>query len=256
MEIIHVSQQSVEAFSKLEQAISLTDNPAEMATISNYTKALFEATKASDATRDMRDRAAILRLKAETKLGRLLQIAVGRGPSGVNLEEIGITRKRSSIAQKLASISDQELEQFIARQINHNRPVTINGALKLLPPKEKQPTHNIKQVYSVPPVDIEIVREMFHGIGEELITLLLKQLNEALQNISNTRFARVWLLRHGIDENGVYDKEMSFPQIAARLGTSREYVENLYYRASSEIYQSLAMDAWLKVRTLLGARHG
>lgn len=235
--------------------IESAKSPLEAATLGDNLKALRAALDASNTNKQIRDEAAIATILAERKLGALLLDLDIRTSNqytdAPKLEELGINKSRSFTAQKLARIDIRDLEGYFERQKESERHITIKGALKLIPPKQRIPTSNLQQVYSAPPIDIERARRIFQGLGEDMIILMMKSLNDALQNMRNKKHAQIWLLKHGINPDGTFTEPLSSGQIGVRYGKSREYIDNEYHRAKGAIYEGLAVDGWRHVLSML-----
>lgn len=249
-ELVHLDE------ARRELAAATT--PERALGLANYATAWQAAVKAANYSFEVQQQAAELRLRAERRLGQLLADTVQPGSRHTPDAQIpdGITRQRSSRAQKLARISDDDFEVFLTNTVAAEREVTLAAALKLLPVTPKPNRSSVAHVYTVPPIDLELARREGLDASDERAELLVHTIQLALEELaeSNPQHAYVWAKHQGIEDNGTLGDSWTFAAIAARLGVSREVVAERYYRASTFIYQRTTVAAFNLAAQLMAAR--
>jgi len=242
---------SIAQLQNLLERVDAAQTPEQVIELSAMASVLQEAMRVSDASHEMQFEAAKLRISAERKLGVLLSQILQRGRyTAGQLESLRITKNRSSQAQKLARISDEQFESYCNLIRGSKRDLSMNGILKTVEKKPKPEKSNLADTYSAPPIDVQLARELLGDVSEEIITIVQNAMNEALKKL-NPRYALVYAKRTGINDDGTYGQKQSFGSIGAVYGWSREYTENIYYRASTEVHQTIASHALNELRSAL-----
>lgn len=228
---------------KIEQQIEQISSVTEAVNATKYTAAITAAVNAAQASSDLQTQAVINRIKAERKLGELLhqQMPTQSRWNELKLDDIGITKNQSARAKKLASIPEDTLSEYLNEARLHGKDISLASALKLAArPASKKPKNNIHNLYASPPVDVQLGRELLERVGEDIADIINQTISQTLHTMPNKKQAYVWMRYHGINEHGEQDERWTFPRIAATMGGStREYIENLYYRASSHIMEKV-----------------
>jgi hypothetical protein len=117
-----------------------------------------------DASLEMQNDAAEVRLRAERRLGDLLK-AMPKNEGGrptktgtseepvSTLGEIGITKKQSSVWQRIAALAEEEFEERIADAKENGLELTTSRVLRSKPPAEMQPrpSRNTEAPPPIPP---------------------------------------------------------------------------------------------------------
>ena len=195
-------------------------------------------------------------LEAERKFGEILSTVLRSGNNHVTrtatLKQIGIDRMQSSRYQKLARIPALEFDTYIANTMASGREVTRKGALSLLTTTQKvATTPRALETFEIPAIDRQIAQEFGLEVGEALADLIVDSINNALHMMDNKRYQFAWLKRHGINDDGTLGESWTFERIGAMLGYTREYAENLYFRASHQVRGMIAVNALNQVMILL-----
>jgi len=141
--------------------------PREIMLLSSAQRALAEA-KTLDEVKDLRDKAvavkayakkaqlgkhlvvdaSVIKLRAERRLGELLQeieladsspgnqhtgpVASSEDMNSVSLADLGISKSDSSRSQRVATLPEDEFERYIVQNTDQQREPTIAGALRLV----------------------------------------------------------------------------------------------------------------------------
>lgn len=190
---------------------------------------------------------AAVKLRAERRAGEILakSLTLGRKRSHdatVSLDELGITKSASSRWQRMASVSENVFEQWLADTFAAGKEITQQAAIKLAPTSPREERANIANQYVAPPIDVEIAREFGMEVSDELAELIARSIRTALRRMENPRHAYVWARYHGINDDGTLGDAWAFDGISKQMGTSREYIEGLYYRASHHVRGQLVID--------------
>jgi len=232
------------------------DTVPDILTIANQSRALAAAVRAANIGLEAQNEAARLRLTAERKLGRLLTNTDTNANqhAGEGLPE-GISRSRSSRAQKLAAISDSEWESWTANTLAAEKELTYSAALRIAPVRPREERKAIADTYAAPPIDVTLARELGLGAADDRADLLTAAIHEALTELtqSNPRHAYVWAKYHGIGEDGTLGDSWTFDAIAMVNGWSREYVGSLYYRASHHVRGKIVAAAFAELADWMAA---
>lgn len=234
----------IERLHALYQQLERIDTAEDVAAFADDARILRAAIDAADHGIDIRNEAAELHLRAERKLGTLLEGVVKRGNrhTGSTIPE-GINQQRAHRARQLASVPGDAFDEFIAHNKQNRREISQRGALQLLPRTQREDRSNIAAVYTAPPVDTEIARAIGLEASDDRAQLIVDAINEALATMDNPRHAFVWAKHHGINDDGTLGESWTYAGIAQAMGVSREYVENLYYRASHHVRGYIAVAA-------------
>lgn len=222
------------AYALLEAATE----PAQAAHLADQAKFLDAAVRAANMGLEAQNEAAKLRLTAERRLGQLL----AERPELVLPE--GVSRNRSSRAQKLALIQADAWEQWIANTLDNGNELTHAAALRVAPVTPREERKGIADAYAAPSIDVAIAREWGLADADERTEILLGALEDALATLQNPRHTFVWAKYHGIQDDGTVGESWTFDGIAQQLGWTRPYVESLYYRASHHIRGVIAVRAF------------
>lgn len=247
------------ALAKLQQlytAIEQIETPEDAATLSDQAKVVLAALKAADVGLDVQNEAAALRLTAERKLGIVLvamdpYASRAGAAKGASILPEGVSRDRSSRAQKLARIADGDWDTYLSNTRSSGREITFTSALKLAPVAPREERKSLADTYTAPPIDIQLAREFGLSTDDELAQIIVDTIQEALETIDNPRHAYVWARRTGIKDDGTIGDTWTFAGIAAQMGVSREVVESLYYRASHHVRGALAAQALNRLRAYM-----
>lgn len=254
-----MSGMDIERLSDAQRHLAAIDTPAEAAQFADYASAYAAAVKAANYGFEVQQQAAEVRIRAERRLGELLADTVhhnggGSGPNR-NLLPEGMSRDRSSRAQKLARITPDDFETYLANSIAAEKELSLAGALKLLPINRKPDRASIAAVYTAPPIDVELARREGMEASDERAELFITAIQDALAHLAteNPEHAFVWARHHGIEDDGTIGDEWTFAAIAARLGVTREVIAGRYYRASHHIQQRLVVAAFNRIAELMVA---
>lgn len=232
---------------RIDESASLV----EAKTLADMANVLKAAMNVSDVSHELQFEAAAVRIRAEHKLGVLLLETVERGRHNKNkLKDIGITPHRSSRAQKLANLTLDELHRYFTVIKGSKRDLSLNGALKSVNAKSEKQRTSIADVYTSPPIDVQLTRELLGDVSDEVVEIVHKAIKRALSGLSN-RYAFVYYKRTGINDDGSQGEQWSFSKIGNQCGWSREYTENIYYRASNAVNESIASAALNHLKNLL-----
>lgn len=247
----HSHGASLPAIAKLNElyaALEQVDTPEDAATLADRARLVHAALKAADALFAVQNEAAALRLSAERKLGAELARIVRPNRTEKSLPE-GITHIRSHRAQKLAAITPDEWDTYLANTRSAQREITFTAALKLAPTTPREERKSLADSYTAPPIDIQLAREFGLEADDEIAQLIVDAIQDALTQLDNPRHAFVWARYHGIQDDGTIGDSWTYAGIAAQMGVSREVVESLYYRASHHIRGALAVAALNQLRS-------
>ena len=247
----------IERLSDARRHLAAIDTPAEAAQFADYANAYAAAVKAANYGFEVQQQAAEVRLRAERRLGELLAdtVTMGDPRQGATPIPDGITRDRSSRAQKLARITPDDFETYLANSLAAEKELSIAGVLKLLPINRKPDRASIAAVYTAPSIDVELARREGMEASDERAELFITAIQRALAHLAteNPEHAFVWARHHGIEDDGTIGDEWTFAAIAARLGVTREVVAGRYYRASHHIQQRLVVAAFNRIAELMAA---
>lgn len=230
----------IEKLEALRQQIEQAATPEDAAGMADNARILKAALHAANQGLDIRNEAAELFLRAERKLGSLLDDVVQHGVRSI---PDGITSQRVSRARMLAAIPGELFDTFLENTKASQREISQRGALQLLPAKPREERSNVAATYTAPAIDVQIAREFGLDASDDRAQLIVDALTRALATIENPRHAFVWAKYHGIMDDGTMGERWTYAGIAQSMGVSREYVENLYYRASHHIRGYLAVAA-------------
>jgi hypothetical protein len=225
-------------------AIGEASTPTAAADIANQSRILAAAVRASDQSLEVQNEAARLRLTAERRLGALLleTVVAGRNTDGTQLPE-GVSRQRSSIAQKLARIDEATWATWIENTLAADQELTQAAAIRMAPVAPREDRKTIADTYAAPSIDVQLAREWGLEASDERAELIVQAVQTGLKTMANTKHAYVWSRYHGLQDDGTIGEAWTFEGIAKTLGTSRPYVESLYYRASHHIRGAIAVEA-------------
>jgi len=240
--------------SELQRAIAQVATVEDAATLANQAAAIADVLKRANLGLHVQNEATALRLHAERKLGELLTADnLTRGPGGPALADYGITKNRSSQAQKLARIPTPDFDTYISNTQSAGKELTHASALRLLPTTIKPERKSIADAYTAPPIDVGIARAFGLEASDIRADLIADSVQNALVRLENPRHAYVWAKYHGIQDNGTIGDAWTFAGIAATNGWTREYAEGLYYRASHHIRGQIAVDTLNQLSILMAA---
>lgn len=240
----------IERLHQLQQQLEAIDNTDDAAAFADDAKTLAAALRAANIGIDVRNEAAELHLRAERKLGALLDGVIQNGVKSV---PDGINRQRAHRARQLATVPNDLFEEFITQHKQNRREFGVQGALKLLPKQPREDRSNIAAIYTAPSVDTQIARELGIQDSDQRAELIVHAINTALATMDNPRHAYVWAKHHGINDDGTIGESWTYAGIAQKMGVSREYVENLYYRASHHVRGHIAVAALDELAVLMHA---
>ena len=230
-----------ERLQELYRQVEEVETAAEAADLANRAHILREAVRASDSSLEVQNQAAQLRLTAERKLGELLSDTVRQGVKSL---PDGINATRSHRAQRLAQIPADDWSTYIHRSGSEGTEITYTGMLRLAPRQPRTETKSLADTYVAPPIDVQLARELGLEVSEHVAEVIVSAIQEGLRSMTNPKQAFVWAKYHGIQDDGTIGDAWVFAQIAARMGNvTREYAENLYYRASHHIRGAIAIAA-------------
>ena len=105
---------------------------------------------------------------------------------------------------------------------------------------EKQLAQPTPDAWVIPSIDTQLGREIANAAGERLATCITRAVEKGLAD-ANKRGAFVWTRVHGINPDGTMGASWTYSQIAESIGVTREYIENLYYRASHHVRGRIAV---------------
>lgn len=240
-----------ERLQELYRQVEEVETAAEAAEIANRTHVVREAVRASDASLEVQNEAARLRLTAERKLGELLADTVRQGVKSL---PDGINATRSHRAQRLAQITSDDWSAYLDRSRDEGTEITYTGMLRLAPRPQRPESKSLAESYVTPPIDVQLARELGLEVSDHMAEVIVSAIQQGLQSI-NPKQAYVWAKYHGIQDDGTIGDAWVFAQIAARMGNvTREYAENLYYRASHHIRGRIAIAALNELHNHLLAR--
>jgi hypothetical protein len=185
-------------------------------------------------------------------MGQILAETIINGSHHAKLPD-GVNHSRSSRAQKLAKIPDTAFGDYLATTMAAEKEITQVGALKLVATTPREDRRNNADAYSAPPIDVEIARMFGLEASDQRADLLVAAITRALGAMDNPRHAYVWARYHGIGDDGTIGESWTFAGIAATMGTSREYVETLYYKASHHVRGQIALMALNRIAVLMAA---
>lgn len=240
-----------EALQQLAAQVKEVETVEDAVTAAKYTAALSAAAKATKTTQDVQTEVSIIRIQAERKLGELLNETIQQGRwNDITLADYGITKIQSARAKKIASIPQSMLDEWFNDSKLGGKDVSLASVVKLVPRVLNQkPKSNIQNLYTSPPVDVQLGRELAERVGEDIADIINDAISKCLQTMPNQKQAYVWMRYHGINEQGEQTEPWTFPTIAATLGgTTREYIENQYYRASSLIMERVVARLVLELK--------
>jgi len=199
-----------------------------------------------------------VRIIAERQIAQ--QYLFGDDEYTENIEKLkrrGWTPSRIRSAEKAVQLELPEIDRFIDSHNDSHKEATAAGVRALRPVTPPLEDKGIAQAYSVPPIDVQIAREFGVEAADARAELLAQSVGDALHSMPNQKHAFVWAKYHGINDDGTMGDAWTFEGIAKNMPdqkvVTREYVESLYYRASSHVYQCLARDAWNQVARLMMA---
>lgn len=227
------------------EAINTADDALDAAT---RTSALRAAINAARMGVEAQNTAAELHIRAERRLGQILAQTVRAGRGGNRLPD-GVTADQSSRAQRLARIPDDELDAYIDNARTRNKPISLAGAMKLAPRKKPQARTSQAHAYAAPPIDVELARAYGLDAADARADIIDAALHTALRSLKNPKHRTVWMLAHGVHEDGSMGEPWTTSRIAAHHGVSDPYVARLLSDASVHILEHLlvtAMDEWAK----------
>lgn len=232
---------------QLQRALAEVATVDDALAIADQANAVAAAARAANLGLMAQNETAALRLHAERRLGELLKDAIHHGGAHrwhdiPTLADLGISKHRSRNAQRLADIGQNEFSEYLANTMASEKEVTQTSALKLLPRTPRPERTNIAEQYAAPPVDAAIAAEYGLEAADDLAEMIAASIQRALTALPNPRHAYVWAKYHGVQDDGTIGESWSFDGIAKQMGTSREYVEGLYYRASHAIQRSMYVD--------------
>ena len=169
------------------------------------------------------------------------------------LRERGWTRHRITTARKYAQLSLIDIDTYIDAHTRSQKEASVTGARSLNPVTQRDERKSLAQPYTSPPIDIQIAREFGMDAADARAEMLTNSIERALQTMPNPRHAHVWRRYIGIQDDGTLGDKWTFDGIAKTMPdgavVTREYVEALYYRASTHVFQTIAVDALNHIAT-------
>jgi len=163
------------------------------------------------------------------------------------LRRMGWTPYRISTARGFLQLSLDAIDEFADAHTAALKEATVAGARTLKPVAEKPTKNTIAHTYTAPPIDVQIAREFGMDAADDRAELLIENIQQALDSMPNPKHAYVWARYHGLQDDGTLGDKWTFEGIANSMPNqgpvSREYVEGLYYRASTHVFQRIAVGA-------------
>lgn len=167
------------ALSEARRLLAEASTVEQVKDVRNRAQALRAYVQKAQLGQQIEVEVAVLRLRAERKLGKvLLRLPLAKAASGnqytgrldrdqgnsgpIFLRDLGITHADSSRAQRVASLPDQVFENFLKIQSNTGKPPTIAAVLRLVRgnPKPAAPvTDSAPPVVPAKAVDAMSVRD-------------------------------------------------------------------------------------------------
>ncbi len=233
---------------QIAEIVTLDDAVA----VAGQAGALARAIRGAHLGLQAQNQAAALRLRAERRLGQILAETVSSGNryTGSSLPD-GVSKNLSSKAQKLARIPDDEFTEYLATTMAAEKEVTQSGALKLVASEPRPDSRNVADEYVVPAVDAQIAEAWDIDASDRRAQIMANAISTALRTMENPRHAYVWAKYHGIEDDGSIGPSVKYGGIAASMGTTREYVETLYYKASHFVRGHIALAFMLECGRLM-----
>lgn len=230
----------------IERATTLADAKAN----DDKVAVLELAVRRDGANLQAANQLAAIRLQNQRDGGRILleQPAPAAFQRGTAPLPHGLSKTTASRWRKLAQIPEDEFQAYLVRSVTTGSEITQRDALKLAPTASREERANIADTYAAPPVDIEIARQFGLDTNDELAELLTRSINAALTTMPNPRHVFVWCKYTGISDDGKLGDSWTFDGIAKQMGTTREYVESLFYRASHHVRGRLFLDTFTALK--------
>ena len=130
----------------MSQALSCVGSVSEAKDLAGRAKALQSYAKTSGQNLEVQNEIAKLKIKAERKAGQiLLDMEKKSNQHGEknnslqSLEELGISRMQASRWQALARVSDEQFEEYCAKQSEEGKEITQAGVIRLKQRLEDSP---------------------------------------------------------------------------------------------------------------------
>jgi len=167
----------------------------------------------------------------------------------------GLSRQEAHRWRKLAEIPDGDIAEFAESMMIRGKEITQSSVLKLAAKENKNDKNSGFEPprYAAPGIDTQLAREFGLEASDAIAGVILMSVNNALISMDNPRHSYVWTRYHGISDTGEMGAQWSYEGIGAKMGTSREYVEGLYYRASHRVLLHVILDLVNQIRILLAA---
>lgn len=213
----------------------------------------------------MQNEAAALKLRAERKAGTLIDDVVPDTPGRrttetTTFQSLGLTAHYGNKLRKLARIDGDVFEQYLEDAYSRGDEITRAGALRLIPATPRQTVSTFEFV--APSITEEIARQITDYQADELAELIAASIELAIHTMVDNgqkRQAAIWTKRHGITPSGEVGEPWTFAGIAQTIPnergepSSREYVENQYYRAHASVMGQLASDGLHHLKLMVQA---
>lgn len=213
------------------------------------------ALKKAGHSQRIQNEAAALKLRAERKAGQLIDEVVPDTPGRRDedtptFETLGLQPEQGRRLRKIASIDQDAFEQYLEDAYIRGDEITRAGVLRLIPAKPRQYVAPFEFV--APSVTEEIAQQIAGYQADELAELIAASIELALHRMvenGQKRQAAIWTKRHGITPEGEVGEPWTFAAIALTIPneagepSTREYIENQYYRAHASVMSQLASDA-------------
>lgn len=239
----------IENIQTIDQALNTT----------NQLDILRYALKKAGHSHRLQNEAAALKLRAEYQAGTLIDqlIPEKSHPGSPTYEDYNIHRETGRRLRNLSRINKDELEQYIANSYARNDEITRAAALRLRNNTQKKVVNQIHFV--APSVTEEVAQNITDGVTEALFEFTSAAITSALQWMTEARRERqalIWAKYWGINDDGTQGDRWTFARIALLVPnaqgqlTTREYIEQQYYRADSAIIRRCYRDALLTLAAI------
>lgn len=230
-----------------------TVNAAEQlaARIMSGSMTLDELAQIAETSLAAQNAIARVRVYAERQIAQQYLFAVDeyeRADVVTRLSERGWSRSRIEQAQRFAQLELPQIDAVCAAHTAGGRETTSLAVKQLLPTIIRDRPTGSADVYSSPPVDIQISRAFGVHEDDARAQQIADSLTKALRTTPNPRHAFIWSKYHGIQDDGSIGDSYRFSGIAQLMSAqsekpvTREYVEAWYYRADSHVFRSMYRD--------------
>ena len=166
----------------------------------------------------------------------------------------GMKKTEAYAWRKLAGIDEDSIQAYAEAAMTKGREITRGGVLKLASKDGGKParTQWTPPKYAAKSIDSEIAETFGHDLGRAVAAIMLEQINTTLHWFPNSRYTFVWSRYHGFNDQGEAGPQWSFEGIGMMMGgLTREYVQDLYFRADSQIWRHVSLRLSTELKKLI-----